>query len=60
MICTNCKDRDHDHCRGGSWCDCQHVRTEAELLAEMGSTGREPNGDDINDPKGYGTMDGEG
>ncbi|MGI5272876.1 hypothetical protein ACQEUU_27270 [Nonomuraea sp. CA-218870] len=24
MICDSCKDRRHDECRGGSWCDCQH------------------------------------
>ncbi|MDF5757878.1 hypothetical protein [Spongiactinospora sp. TRM90649] len=24
MICDKCKDRRHDECRGGSWCDCQH------------------------------------
>jgi hypothetical protein len=29
------------------------------LLADMGSTGREPNGDDRNDPAGHGTMDGK-
>jgi len=24
MICQACRDRRHDDCRGGSWCDCQH------------------------------------
>ncbi|WP_255530053.1 hypothetical protein [Planomonospora sp. ID67723] len=24
MICRECKDRRHEKCRGGSWCDCQH------------------------------------
>ncbi|MFC0556374.1 hypothetical protein ACFFHJ_36260 [Planotetraspora thailandica] len=24
MICDSCKDRRHEDCRGGSWCDCQH------------------------------------
>jgi hypothetical protein len=24
MICESCRDRRHDECRGGSWCDCQH------------------------------------
>ncbi|WP_263972311.1 hypothetical protein [Spongiactinospora rosea] len=24
MICQKCKERRHDECRGGSWCDCQH------------------------------------
>lgn len=80
MICQACKDRSHDNCRGGTWCDCQHKPPEgirafkygmyispaaldpeglADLLAEMGSTGREPNGDDVNDPAGHSTMDGE-
>jgi len=24
MICFNCTRKDHDHCKGGTWCDCQH------------------------------------
>lgn len=24
MICDPCKEREHDACRGGTWCDCQH------------------------------------
>ncbi|WP_281424048.1 hypothetical protein [Nonomuraea rhizosphaerae] len=24
MICESCKDKCHEECRGGSWCDCQH------------------------------------
>ncbi|WP_344971928.1 hypothetical protein [Streptosporangium fragile] len=24
MICDHCKQRRHEKCRGGSWCDCQH------------------------------------
>lgn len=24
MICTPCKDRRHELCRRGTWCDCQH------------------------------------
>jgi len=24
MICEACRDRRHDACRGGTWCDCQH------------------------------------
>lgn len=35
------------------------IDMEAGLLAIMGSTGCEPNGDDHNDPAGHGTMDGE-
>ena len=31
----------------------------AEDLAAMGSTGREPIGDDTNDPAGHGTIDGD-
>ncbi|NUR90316.1 MAG: hypothetical protein HOY71_40090 [Nonomuraea sp.] len=27
MICESCKDKRHDDCRGGSWCDCQHQTT---------------------------------
>ncbi|WP_433462643.1 hypothetical protein [Spirillospora sp. CA-128828] len=25
MICESCRERRHEECRGGSWCDCQHV-----------------------------------
>jgi hypothetical protein len=28
MICQACRDRHHDDCRGGSWCDCQHQRPQ--------------------------------
>ncbi|MBB5964351.1 hypothetical protein [Planomonospora venezuelensis] len=30
MICQQCKDRRHEECRGGSWCDCQHQGAEPE------------------------------
>jgi hypothetical protein len=25
VICTACRERQHDECAGGSWCDCQHL-----------------------------------
>ncbi|MCO6009627.1 hypothetical protein NE236_32110 [Actinoallomurus purpureus] len=25
MICPACRERRHGECRGGSWCDCQHL-----------------------------------
>lgn len=25
MICTDCRERRHGECRGGTWCDCQHL-----------------------------------
>lgn len=25
MICNDCKNKKHDKCKGGTWCDCQHV-----------------------------------
>lgn len=24
MICVECRNDDHDSCKGGTWCDCQH------------------------------------
>ncbi|MET7462806.1 hypothetical protein [Nonomuraea sp. 3-1Str] len=30
MICESCKERRHEECRGGSWCDCQHQGSEHE------------------------------
>lgn len=34
MVCEACKDRRHDDCRGGSWCDCQHQGFRVEDEAE--------------------------
>ncbi|MDA0634267.1 hypothetical protein OUY22_12655 [Nonomuraea sp. MCN248] len=34
MICDSCKDRRHDECRGGSWCDCQHQPADGEQERE--------------------------
>jgi hypothetical protein len=28
VICESCKDKRHEDCRGGSWCDCQHQEEE--------------------------------
>ncbi|MCL2583824.1 MAG: hypothetical protein FWE35_15380 [Streptosporangiales bacterium] len=28
MICVSCRERRHSECRGGSWCDCQHLPPE--------------------------------
>ncbi|SEG33594.1 hypothetical protein SAMN05444920_102626 [Nonomuraea solani] len=28
VICESCKDKRHEDCRGGSWCDCQHQAQE--------------------------------
>ena len=25
MICKKCRKRKHHKCRGGTWCDCQHM-----------------------------------
>ncbi len=37
MICQSCKNKIHEKCRGGTWCDCQHresvyVYKEAEFM----------------------------
>jgi len=24
MICAACRERHHEDCKGGTWCDCQH------------------------------------
>ena len=28
MICVECRQRDHEDCRGGTWCDCQHLPSQ--------------------------------
>ncbi|MEV5708421.1 hypothetical protein [Actinoallomurus sp. NPDC052274] len=30
MICEACRERRHDECRGGTWCDCQHLPPESD------------------------------
>jgi hypothetical protein len=25
MICVPCRERRHEDCPGGTWCDCQHL-----------------------------------
>jgi hypothetical protein len=25
MICPPCRTKHHDDCKGGTWCDCQHM-----------------------------------
>ncbi|TYB42852.1 hypothetical protein [Actinomadura chibensis] len=32
VICPSCRDRRHEECRGGSWCDCQHQRRPATAV----------------------------
>ncbi len=24
MVCLDCRQRHHENCPGGTWCDCQH------------------------------------
>lgn len=40
MICTACRERRHAECRGGSWCDCQHLPPAEPETPE--DDGREP------------------
>jgi hypothetical protein len=28
MVCKACQDERHTECRGGTWCDCQHLPPE--------------------------------
>ena len=36
MICLKCRQRHHEDCPGGSWCDCQHQPTaEAQEAHEV-------------------------
>jgi hypothetical protein len=34
MVCAACRERRHDECPGGNWCDCQHL--SAQRPAEPG------------------------
>ncbi|MEU4695995.1 hypothetical protein [Nonomuraea dietziae] len=35
VICEKCKERLHEECRGGSWCDCQHQDEETPQESEL-------------------------
>ncbi|MEU4544453.1 hypothetical protein [Nonomuraea dietziae] len=35
VICEKCKERLHEECRGGSWCDCQHQSEETPQESEL-------------------------
>lgn len=37
MICTACRGRHHDDCRGGSWCDCQNDQHTTILTSQQRS-----------------------
>ncbi|QKW37496.1 hypothetical protein HUT06_28695 [Actinomadura sp. NAK00032] len=45
MICQSCRERRHEECRGGSWCDCQH-RPPPAAPERGGAPGTRPAGDD--------------
>lgn len=32
MICESCRNRNHEGCSGGTWCDCQHQGTGIPVL----------------------------
>ncbi|MCX9191025.1 hypothetical protein C3Y87_06300 [Carbonactinospora thermoautotrophica] len=38
VICPACRERRHEDCRGGTWCDCQH-RTSREVEPATGAAG---------------------
>ena len=43
MICVECRQRHHDACPGGSWCDCQHQPSPtAQQTQETQETQGEP------------------
>ncbi|WP_281282647.1 hypothetical protein [Nonomuraea terrae] len=35
VICESCKDKRHEECRGGSWCDCQHKTGQEQEESEL-------------------------
>ena len=32
MICPTCQENEHEGCRGGSWCDCQHREIDPNMV----------------------------
>ena len=37
MICVPCRNRRHEDCPGGTWCDCQHLPPQAGDAAAAAS-----------------------
>ncbi len=33
MICPACRDQQHGHCPGSTWCDCGHANWQPALAA---------------------------
>ncbi|WP_433473031.1 hypothetical protein ACQPZP_29750 [Spirillospora sp. CA-142024] len=51
MICESCRERRHEECRGGSWCDCQHLPAPATPGGERrGGAPGTPAGEDAEPP----------
>jgi hypothetical protein len=39
MVCVPCRERHHEDCPGGNWCDCQHLpprQAESETEPTLG------------------------
>lgn len=46
LICNRCAKHNHDTCRGGTWCDCQHqapqvTQEELDAADELSRLGQE-------------------
>ncbi|GGV08002.1 hypothetical protein GCM10010182_29030 [Actinomadura cremea] len=53
VICESCRERRHEKCRGGSWCDCQH--RDGPATRETTTSGpRDEPGPDSGDGAGKG------
>ena len=39
VICQACRERRHEACRGGSWCDCQHQSADRPVEPATGPPG---------------------
>jgi hypothetical protein len=36
MVCQACRDQRHPECRGGNWCDCQHLPPRQPIGSPLG------------------------
>lgn len=50
MICTSCRKQNHGDCRGGTWCDCQHVTDGVNINPTYVSVTHMSPGDDVVTP----------
>ena len=50
MICAHCRERDHEDCPGGTWCDCQHLPSAGHAQDAGHTQGQEQAAEQVAEP----------